>query len=70
MPAETHLEGTPIGRTEVLDLIRDRLAERILEQISREELDRHAEKLANRETDPYTLVDQLLEQSGFGKTAR
>ena len=27
VPAETHLEGTPIGRTEVLELIRDRLAE-------------------------------------------
>ena len=27
VPAETHLEGTPIGRTEVLDLIRDRLAD-------------------------------------------
>jgi cation transport regulator ChaC len=51
-------------------MIRDGLTERILARISREELDRHAEKLANRETDPYTLVDQLLEQSGFGKTTR
>ena len=27
MPAETHVEGTPIGRDEVLELIRDRLAD-------------------------------------------
>ena len=27
MPAETHVESSPIGRDEVLDLIRDRLAD-------------------------------------------
>ena len=27
MPAETHVEGGPIGRDEVLELIRDRLAD-------------------------------------------
>ena len=27
MPAETHVEGVPIGRDEVLELIRDRLAD-------------------------------------------
>ena len=27
MPAETHVEGAPIGRDEVLELIRDRLAD-------------------------------------------
>ena len=57
-------------RQRLVEMIRDGLTERILARISREELDRHAEKLANRETDPYTLVDQLLEQSGFGKTTR
>ena len=57
-------------RQRLVEMIRDGLTERILARISREELDRHAEKLANRETDPYTLVDQLLEQSGFGKITR
>ena len=33
MPAETHVEGAPIGRDEVLELIRDRLAD-ILEDIA------------------------------------
>jgi len=27
VPAETHVEGAPIGRDEVLELIRDRLAD-------------------------------------------
>ena len=27
VPAETHVEGVPIGRDEVLELIRDRLAD-------------------------------------------
>jgi len=27
MPAETHVERSPLGRSEVLDLIRDRLAD-------------------------------------------
>ena len=27
MPAETHVEGVPIGRDEILELIRDRLAD-------------------------------------------
>ena len=27
MPAETHVEGVPIGRDEVLELVRDRLAD-------------------------------------------
>ena len=27
MPAETHMEGAPIGRNEVLDIVRERLAD-------------------------------------------
>jgi acyl carrier protein len=27
VPAETHVEGAPIGRDEVLELVRDRLAD-------------------------------------------
>ncbi|MBI03605.1 MAG: phosphopantetheine-binding protein [Acidimicrobiaceae bacterium] len=37
MPAETHVEGVPIGRDEVLELIRDRLAD-ILENIEPSEI--------------------------------
>ncbi len=57
-------------RQRLVEMVRDNVAERVLSQIPRADLDRYAERLANRETDPYTLVDQLLEKSGLGKGPR
>ncbi len=57
-------------RQRLVEMVRDNVAERVLSQIPRADFDSYAERLANRETDPYTLVDQLLEKSGLGKGPR
>ena len=51
-------------RQKVLELIRDRVAERVVDDLGPEELDRWARQMANREVDPYTLVDRIFERSG------
>ena len=51
-------------RQKVLEMIRDRVAERVVDGLGPEELDRWARQMANREVDPYTLVDRIFERSG------
>lgn len=51
-------------RQKVLEMIRDRVAERVVDDLGPEELDRWARQMANREVDPYTLVDRIFERSG------
>lgn len=51
-------------RQKVLEMIRDRVAERVMDDLEPEELDRWARQMANREVDPYTLVDRIFERSG------
>ena len=67
LPRERKLE---LCRQRLVEMVRDNVAARVLRQIPREDLESFAERLANRDTDPYTLVDLLLEQSGFGKKLR
>ena len=67
LPRERKLE---LFRQRLVEMVRDNVAERVLSQIPRADFDSYAERLANRETDPYTLVDLLLEQSGLGKKLR
>ncbi len=67
LPRERKLE---LCRQRLVEMVRDNVAERILSQIPSADFESYAEKLANRETDPYTLVDLLLEQSGLGKKLR
>ena len=55
MPAETHVEGTPIGRDEVLELIRDRLAD-ILE-IEPTEIAEGAAFADDRDADSLALIE-------------
>ena len=51
-------------RQKVLEMIRDRVAERVVDDLGPEDLDRWARQMANREVDPYTLVDRIFERSG------
>ena len=51
-------------RQKVLEMIRDRVAERVVDGLGPDELDRWARQMANREVDPYTLVDRIFERSG------
>lgn len=51
-------------RQKVLEMIRDRVAERVVDDLGSEELDRWARQMANREVDPYTLLDRIFERSG------
>ena len=66
----TGQEGPPsrrrvfLSRQKVLEMIRDRVAERVVADLGSEELDRWARRMANREVDPYTLVDRIFERSG------
>ena len=51
-------------RQKVLEIIRDRVAERVVADLGPQELDRWARQMANREVDPYTLVDRIFKRSG------
>ena len=65
MPAETHVEGNPIGRDEVLALVRDRLAD-ILEIEPSEigEGDSFADDLNADSLDLVELIMSLEEEFG------
>ena len=58
MPAETHVEGTPIVRDEVLELIRDRLAD-ILE-IEPSEIAEGASFADDLDADSLDLVELVM----------
>ena len=46
----------------MLEMIRDRVAEPLVDDLAPEELDRWARQMADREADPYTLVDLTFER--------
>ena len=54
-------------RQKVLEMIRDRMAQQVVDEMDSEDLDRWAQRMANREVDPYTLVDRIFERSGPSK---
>ncbi len=54
-------------RQKVLEMIRDRMAQQVVDEMGPEDLDRWAQRMANREVDPYTLVDRIFERSGLKK---
>lgn len=52
--------------TELLDLLKERATRRILKRIGgRELLREYAERIIQKEIDPYTASDMLLEQIGL-----
>ena len=46
-------------------MIRDRMAQQVVDDLGSDELDRWARRMANRSWDPYTLVDRIFERSGL-----
>lgn len=63
---ENHLfenRRTENAKSEVLELIKERIERIILDKSQTESsLDAYAKKVANRETDPYSAVDKILEK--------
>lgn len=49
-------------RSEVLDILRHRLLSHTLDGVSQEQFDLMIDQVTNRELDPYTAVERLLEQ--------
>ncbi|HEY5156282.1 MAG TPA: phosphopantetheine-binding protein [Acidimicrobiales bacterium] len=65
MPAETHVEQGPIGRQEIVDLVRDRLADILeIEPSSIHEGDSFAEDLDADSLALIELVEALEEELG------
>lgn len=56
-----------LHRELLVDMLRDRLARRILDALPAGDLDRYAEKMMTRALDPYTILDRLLSQAGIGE---
>ena len=54
-------------RQKVLEMIRDRMAQQVANKMGSKELDRWARQMANREVDPYTLVDRIFDGAGLKK---
>lgn len=51
-------------RERLVDLLRDRLLERLA--LTGDALDSYGRRVASREVDPYTVVDEILASSGMG----
>lgn len=49
-------------RLRLLEMLRDRLFENVMADLSEEELDDYVEKIKSREADPYSVVDELVER--------
>jgi LAO/AO transport system kinase len=47
-------------RARLLEMLRDRLMGRIRETLSEEALDRYCEKIAARQADPYSIVEEIM----------
>ncbi len=57
--------GIPLFRERLLGMLQDRLALYVLRKIPESELDAYAEKMMNRELDPYTIVEKLFRHAGL-----
>ena len=65
MPAETHVEGAPLGRDEVLEIVRDRLADILeIEPTAINEGDSFADDLDADSLALIELVEALEEELG------
>ena len=51
-------------------MLRERVTRTILERIPVGKLDQYAEKMMTRESDPYTIMDQLLKDFGLQEEPR
>jgi len=60
----------PLFRQRLIEMLRERVTRTILERIPEGELDQYAEKMMTRESDPYTIVDQLLKDFGLQEEPR
>jgi len=58
-----------LWRGRLLELLRDRIIERVMPEFLPEgDLDHYASSVVGRATDPYTVVNQILEKAGFEGT--
>ena len=65
MPAETHVEGAPLGRDEVLEIVRDRLADILeIEPTAINEGDSFADDLKADSLALIELVEALEDELG------
>ena len=65
MPAETHVEGAPLGRDEVLEIVRDRLPDILeIEPAANNEGDSFADDLDADSLALIELVEALEEELG------
>ncbi|MEE8161911.1 MAG: methylmalonyl Co-A mutase-associated GTPase MeaB [Acidobacteriota bacterium] len=60
----------PLFRQRLIEMLRERVTRTILERIPEGELDQYAEKMMTRESDPYTIMDQLLKDFGLQEEPR
>lgn len=60
----------PLFRQRLIEMLRERVTRTILERIPAGELDQYAEKMMTRESDPYTIMDQLLKDFGLQEEPR
>ena len=54
--------------TRLLEMLRDRLLERVRGAVSQDDLSRYAAEIAGHTQDPYSIVDTIL--SGLGRNER
>ncbi|MDA2930643.1 methylmalonyl Co-A mutase-associated GTPase MeaB [Acidobacteria bacterium AH-259-O06] len=64
-PRRAKRRGVSFFRERLVEMLRDRLIQKVLKQIPEGELDRYAEKIMTRELDPYTIMDRLLRDLGL-----
>ncbi|MBI4481639.1 MAG: methylmalonyl Co-A mutase-associated GTPase MeaB [Acidobacteria bacterium] len=58
--------GEELARGRLLQLLRDRLLGRVLERVLDEAtLERYSRSLAGRESDPYTITEQIMKKAGL-----
>jgi LAO/AO transport system kinase len=60
----------PLFRQRLIEMLRERVTRTILERIPAGKLDQYAEKMMTRESDPYTIMDQLLKDFGLQEEPR
>ena len=54
----------------ILEMLTERMTRRVVRSIGSAELDRCAERVRDRDTDPYSLIEALLDQLGWKEPAR
>ena len=59
-PEKRKKRGIRFFRAKILEMLRDRVADKIQMEISEEELNQCAERMMTGKLDPYTLMDRLL----------